>query len=86
MIVEALWGMVTGLVAGLFSLIPSWNVDTSAVSTALGAIGSMGSLGDGYFPVTLMCICLGIVLGTKIVLDVWNLVVFLYELIPFKMT
>jgi hypothetical protein len=41
---------------------------------------------NGYFPVTVLGVCLVIVLGLKVALSLWRIVVFVYEHIPFKAT
>ncbi len=79
MVIEALIDTIVGIVRGLLSLVPMWAPDADALDTGGMTVGSFASAMNGYFPVTVLGVCLGLVFGFKAVLWVWRIAVFIYH-------
>lgn len=86
MILDAIIGFFLAAFRAVVGLLPTWSPDTSAFSTMSTSIGSAASSANGYFPVSVLGWCLVLILGVKVALLAWRVVLFVYELIPFKMT
>lgn len=84
MVTDALLTFALSLVRAIAGLLPEWQPDAEPFTTTSTSLGSMAAVGNGYFPVTLLGICLAVVIGLKVALLAWRAVVFVYELIPFK--
>jgi len=84
------WAMaaVSGVLGGLLSLVPTWtggNVLDPAQYAAAGVkIGSAVGLVNHYFPVAILGACLVLVLAVKTFGSVWDVIVWLYRMLPFK--
>lgn len=83
MILTFLIDALLSVVQGLFSVLPTWSVDTSQMDTAKTVGLTAGSL-NGWFPETFLFACLAVVLGVRLFMFAWNGLVWLYGLIPFN--
>lgn len=83
MIVTFLCSVILGLVQGLFSLLPTWGVDTSSLTGAQSIAVSAGSL-DGWIPETFIFGCLAVVVAARLWFLVINGFQWLYHLVPFN--
>lgn len=86
MITEALLVFGARVVRAMVGLIPSWGPETEPFTTTSANVGAMAAVGNGYFPLTVLGVCLAVIVVLKVGLLVWRLIVFVYELFPFKMT
>lgn len=87
MITTFLLRLAAGLVAGLFSLVPSFGADPAgpASSFASSFASSAGSL-NGYVPEATALVCLGVLLAIRFGLLAWKGLLFVYSILPFKAT
>lgn len=79
MITEALVVFAAEIVTGILSLIPMWEPPDEALVTSGSNLGSSAARANGYFPVSLLGLCLILVLGYKAFLIIWRLIVFIYH-------
>lgn len=84
MITNFLISTALGIVTGLASLLPSWSVDTSAVTGASSNVGYILTGFNSYLPETMVVTCLGILLAVKLALFTWRVILAVYRLIPFN--
>lgn len=78
-ITDALITFVCTAARAVLGLIPTWTVPATPFGTTSYALGSMAALGNGYFPVVTLAVCLALVLGLKVVLLGWRFIVFVYH-------
>lgn len=79
MVTEALIGFFMQAIRAVVRILPVWSPpaeDLTAVSTEVGAWGARA---DGYFPVTVLGVCLAVVFAVKVGLLAWRVVVFIYH-------
>lgn len=86
MIVEWVVSLVLGIVQGLLSLLPTWEVDTSAFDEMGTDLASLVLKVDAYVPVVTLLACFAIRMGVWVFMSFWRALVFVYDLIPFKAT
>lgn len=84
MIFDAIVGVLLGLVEGVLGLIPAWNPPNLAAFAT--TVGNSVSTANTIFPVTTLGACLLVVIGFKLLLNLVDLVGFVYAKIPFKAT
>ena len=78
MVTEFIIGMTCGIISGFLDLMPSFTIDMSSLAAAGEAIGRAGAL-EAYFPVTTLFICFALVLGLKLWMLGYRLVLFVYH-------
>lgn len=83
MLLTFLIQMCLGIVTGIFSLLPSWTVDSSTV-TSMAGWGAVGGSANGYVPENELLLCFALVIGVRLFFLTWAGVLFLYRLIPFN--
>lgn len=83
MITEFLISMLSGLVSGLFLLVPQWSIDTSSIETVESVGASIGGM-NGWIPESFILGCLALILAVRLWFLVWNGVQWLYHSIPFN--
>lgn len=85
MVTEWLWEFVSTFLTGLLALFPTWSlpagIDVSATSMGL-IVGRI----SGYFPIVTLALCCLAVLGYHVFSTALRVVIFVYNLIPFKAT
>ena len=90
MIVQSLLELIGGLISTLLDLLPDLpdSISTwfSSIESESAQVGAYAAIADGWFPITTLTGGILVLLGLKIVIDTWRAIVFLYNLIPFKMT
>lgn len=80
MITETLLAVATGLVTWFVSLIPDFGLSLDLdISGDLQQLGSLAFTLDGWFPVTVLVVCLVIVFGVQAAMTVWGFIVWLYH-------
>jgi len=79
MIVDALVTFVCASARAVLGLLPTWTVPATPFATTSYSLGSMASMGNGYFPVAVLGVCIALVLALKVVLLGWRVVVFIYH-------
>lgn len=84
MIVTALIRMVLGIVDGLLSLLPDWNIDSSPVTSFTYGTSHIVGSANGYVPERLTMVCLALLLGLRLFMFAWAGIVMAYRLIPFN--
>lgn len=85
MITDFLMGVIFGLAQAFIDLLPEWAPPAEAMDEAT-MTGSYTSTANGYFPVVILAVCLLAIVGYRVVLTLWRLVLFIYEHFPFKAT
>lgn len=85
MILDAIMGLLVALLTGVVGLLPAWSPPSSI--TSLGdSIGSAVGSVNGVFPVGTLGACLAIMVGSRLFVFAWGFIVWVYRLIPFKLT
>jgi len=79
MITAALFDAASRILAGLFALVPSTDLDSSAFGNAGSAVGGAIFGFNDYFPTVTFFQALAVVLAVWAVLGVWNLIVWVYH-------
>lgn len=79
MITEALLTFMAEAVGAVLGLVPQWEPPTEALAASSSSLGASAARANGYFPVVTLGACLVLVLGFKVFLIVWRLVVFIYH-------
>lgn len=85
MILDLIVGVLLALVTGIIGLLPSFTLPGSMSDFGTGFGSSLSTL-NGLFPVVTLGVCLAAVLGVRLFIAAFNLVVFVYKLIPLKFT
>ena len=83
MIVKGFLDLVLAAVSGLLSLLPTWNLDDSAVTSFSGTLGDWMGRANGYVPEHLLWSCVGLLAAVRLALWAWRGLVFVYSMIPF---
>ena len=85
-IIQALVSFFAQSVRTLVGLIPSWSPPVDVFTGFASTLGAAAAKGNGYFPVAVLGVCVGMIFGLKIALLVWRVILFVYSVIPFKAT
>lgn len=85
MIVDAIIGVLLSLFTGVIGLLPSWQVPSSITDLG-GTLGGALSGLNGVFPVGTLGLCLAMMVGCRLFVFAWGLIVWVYRLVPFKLT
>lgn len=85
MIIDAIVGILFGIIKGLLGLLPVLDLPAGLVVSASG-LGDGLATANTFFPVTTLGTCIGIVLAVRLFVFGWDFLVWLYEKLPFKMT
>lgn len=86
MITEALINMLLGVFNFFVGLLPSWGPDITALYASAGSLGAWFHHANGWFPLNLTLICLGIIVTYQVGAFAWRIVLFIWEVLPFKAT
>lgn len=82
MIFDAIIQLVIGIFTGILGLLPGYEVPD------FGDFGSMVGSGLGvagvFFPVPVLGWCLVTILGFRVFMVAWSVVVWIYDKLPFK--
>jgi hypothetical protein len=84
-ILDALAVIAFSLVRAILQLVPAYTLPTQVTSSAGSFGGAAGSV-NAIFPVGTLALCLGAVIACRLFLFVWDLVISVYKLFPFKAT
>ena len=79
MIIEALLKIISGIVRGFASMLPTHHVDTAALGETVGQIGAYAGALDGYAPMTQLGLALAFLVTLKLALMAWNVILFIYH-------
>lgn len=85
MIFDALAGFLLVVVSGVLGLFPAYTLPGS-LSDFSASVGGWVTTANGFFPVTTLGVCIGLVLAARLFVLAVRLVVFVYDLIPLKFT
>lgn len=85
MILDAILAILFGLVEGVLSLFPAYTLPSS-VPASFSSLGATASGLNGIFPVGTLGVCIGIVIAFRVVIALVQLLVWVWDLIPFKAT
>jgi hypothetical protein len=84
LIIDAIVIALKTVLNGFLALIPEYELPAMGdFGSTLGA--SVGAI-NGYFPVVTLGVCLLTILGVRVFIGLFNVLVFVYGLIPFKAT
>lgn len=86
MITDFLVSFVLGLLTGLLSLIPDWSPDLSGLHVAFSEVAAAVQMLNGYFPVDVLGVCVGLLFTVKLAIAAWHGLIFVYDKFPFKAT
>lgn len=84
MITDAFISFFTTVVGGIFGLLPTWDVTVGSFVELGSAIGKAGSMFSQWFPVGTLALCIGVLTAARIALSGWNVIVWIWEKIPFN--
>lgn len=84
-LVDLIFAAMFGLLGGVLSLIPEYELPSSVLSAFEGFGSALGGM-NGVVPVGTLGAALVAVVGFRLFLLVWDLVVFVYGKIPLKFT
>jgi hypothetical protein len=85
MVTDAVVSVLMGFLTGVLSLLPSWELPASFA--AFGPeLGAKIDAFNGVLPVVTLGQCLAAMVGFRLFVLAWGLVVWLYDKIPFKAT
>lgn len=85
MITQWIWEFIQTFLTGLLGLFPSWSLPANMGGSLYSLGQSAGNL-SGYFPVTTLALVVALLLSYRLFSLGFRAVVFVYQLIPFKMT
>lgn len=83
MIFDLIFAFLRSVVTALLTLIPSYDLPAS-VSNLGGDLGGAVAGANAFFPVEHVGICIGLVVGVRAFLMLWDVLVWLYDRLPFK--
>jgi hypothetical protein len=84
-IFDAIAKLLVAVVKGVMGLFPAYEMPSGLASLGDSIGGSLAGV-SAVFPVGTVGVCLALLIGARIILSVFNLVVFVYQLIPLKFT
>lgn len=79
MITAALFDAGSRILAALFALVPTTNLDTSGFAAAGATVGAAIFGFNDYFPISTFFQALGLVFAVWVVLGGWNAIVWVYH-------
>lgn len=79
MIIVALLGILLATVGGLLNIIPVAAIDVSGLVANVSQVSGLAGTLNGYFPLVTLGMCLGVVLGLKLLMLGYRLVLFVYH-------
>lgn len=85
MIVDKFVAILFGIINGVLSLFPAWQLPFDMPALAADMATGVSRL-NAFFPVSTLGACIGAVIGLKLVMFVWDIAVWVYDKIPFKMS
>jgi len=85
MILDAIIGLVVTLLTGLLGMIPAYSLPDSILSAGATIGETVGTI-NGVVPIVTMGACLAALIGVRMFIWIWQLVVFIYDKIPAKAT
>ncbi len=86
MIVEGLLGGVLALLNAVLGLIPTYTMPVMGPGSDIGGAIALVGWGNKFFPVNDLFQAIGVILAVRLFLTIWNAAVYVYRLIPFKLT
>jgi hypothetical protein len=78
-ITDLIISFTVSVVNAVQAILPSWSISLPSISSTGTAIGGYAALWNGYFPVATLATCLAAVLGVKVFLSAWRVVLFTYH-------
>lgn len=78
MITDLILELFTSILAGFLSLAPQVSFNAESIASIAGAINGLGAA-NGYFPVNTLAICLAAVMGLKVIMLGYRLLLFIYH-------
>lgn len=84
MIIDAIVGILMAILQGFLALLPSW--DFEGISDFGPALGDSLAAASTVFPVATLGLCLAATLAVWLFINGWQLIVYIWRLIPFKAT
>ena len=85
-LVDLLIAAVVGVLTAVLGWLPTWSPPTQAVTDTAGAVGSGLAWANNYFPVVDVFAAVGLVIGFRVLVSAWHVLVWVYDRIPFKAT
>jgi hypothetical protein len=85
MILDAIAGLLLGVLNGVLGLFPAYSLPSSMTDFS-ASVGSWVGSANGFFPVVTLGVCIGVILAARAFVLAVRLVVFVYDLIPLKFT
>lgn len=79
MITFALVALFLGTITGMLNIAPTATIDVSSLATNAATISSLAGTLNGYFPLVTLGVCIGIVLGLKVFMLGYRLVLFIFH-------
>lgn len=85
MILDAIIGLIVGVLEGLLGLLPAFDI-SSTFASAGATLGNAAGQLNAILPVSTMGVCIAALLALQLALFVWDVVVFIYDRFPGKFT
>ena len=86
MIVDTIVAAAAALLRGVLSLVPSWSMPTSDITSLASAIGSGARQFQNWLPVESIFYGTAALIGFRLLLGLWRVAVWVYDRFPFKLT
>lgn len=85
MIVDVLIGLMVSMFTGVIGLLPAW-APPDSITNFGESVGSAVAGVNGVFPVVTLGICIAMMIGVRLFVLAWGLLIWVYKLVPFKFT
>lgn len=86
MITDVFITVLVGLFGGILAALPEYTLPPELTQDFPVDVATYVSWANGYFPVYHAGIALGVLLGVRLLMTAWTVVVWVYEKFPFKFT
>lgn len=85
MIFDAIVLVLKTVFEGVLGLLPTMSLP-AGLTDSMAGIGTRAAALDGIVPVYVLGVCIAAVIGVKLALLAWGVIVFIYDRFPFKAT
>lgn len=86
MIVDAILELLMAVLGGIVNLLPAFSLPSALTVDVPSQLASAVNMANAYFPVRDLGVCIGILLGFRLVVAAWSFASWVYDKIPGKFT
>lgn len=83
MILDALAAVAVSIITAVLQLVPAYDPGNGITSAGSGFGATLGA-GNAVFPIGTLAACLSVMIGLRVFIFLWDLIVSVYKLFPFK--